>query len=107
LPRERNARQFLRVHSIASLLVKRFGVDGARKWLYSGVPEPWSLLLAGQIDRVESLARAKLFGQPGAHPSAVQPVMEEIDLPVRSADERPLRRASRRPTRGRLDSRDQ
>jgi hypothetical protein len=107
LPRGRNARQLLRVHSLASLLVKRFGVDGARKWLHSGTPTPWDLLLVGQVEEAERLAKERLFGQPGPRPGASNSITDEIDVPVRSANERPLQRASRRPTRGRLTSRDQ
>src|SRR5262249_6512508 len=35
VPRSGSMHQLMRVHAVASLLVKRFGVDGARRWLHS------------------------------------------------------------------------
>jgi hypothetical protein len=101
-PRAENVRQVERLYAITSLLVKRFGVKGARSWLHSGQHPLWDQLLAGDLTAVESAVRAQLFRQTSTRGSNELPLDEVyLDLPSLPQAAEP-RRARRQPTRGRL-----
>jgi hypothetical protein len=102
-PRATNARNIDRLHSLASLLVKRFGIKGAQSWLHNGPSRPWDYLIEGEIASVEDLARGALFGQNGRN-YAVSPTIGADDLPPAAAPGKSsLVRSSRRPKKGRLE----
>jgi hypothetical protein len=105
-PRADNVRQVERLYAVVSLLIKRFGVQGARSWLYSGEPPRWDQLLAGNLTAVEGAARSQLFHQNAITSSNELPLDEVyLDLPSQPHEQRPgLRRAKRKPTRGRLST---
>ncbi len=105
-PRVANARNIARIHALASLLVKRFGVKGAQSWLQSGPDRPWEYLIAGDIASVEDLLRSTLFGQRSRN-FAVRPTVGGEDLPpIVPPVKGSLVRSSRRPRRGRLKRHD-
>jgi hypothetical protein len=102
-PRAVNARNIDRLHSLASLLVKRFGIKGAQSWLHNGPSKPWDYLIDGDIASVEDLARTALFSQNGRN-YAASPTIGADDLPPAAAPGKTsLVRSSRRPRRGRLE----
>jgi hypothetical protein len=104
-PRGSKLRPLLRVHSLVSLLVKRFGVDGARRWLHSN-GDSWNRLLDGDIDGVEHDVRLALLGKPDASLRRLRSIVEEVEIDVSGHAARPLRRSSRSATKGRLVPRD-
>lgn len=102
-PHPDNARQVERLYAVISLLVKRFGVQGARSWIHSTEGQLWENLLAGNLARVEEVARSQLFHQKTALRSNELPLYEAyLDLPSQAQEQPAPRRAKRRPTRGRL-----
>jgi hypothetical protein len=104
--RASSARQLLRVHSLISLLTKRFGVRGAKGFLHSENSKLWEALLRGDIATVEERVHARLFGQPVPPDSDERTIGYEAEVlpPVRRGT--PVRRASRGSTRGRLSNSD-
>jgi hypothetical protein len=103
-PRAGNIRQVLRLYSLASVLVRRFGKDGARRWLHSDGQGAWQCLKRGDIDQAEELVRSKLFGQK-SHPSrGSRALSEEVDFSSGIGANAPIKRATRRPKRGRPGS---
>jgi hypothetical protein len=102
-PRAANARNINRLHALASLLVKRFGVKGAQSWIQNGPDRPWDYLIASDIASVEDLVRSTLFDQRGRN-YAVRPTIGGEDLPpIAAPSKASLVRSSRRPRRGRLE----
>jgi hypothetical protein len=103
-PRAENVRQVERLYALVSLLVKRFGVQGARSWLHSGEHPLWSQLLEGNLEAAERTARSQLFRQKSVVSSGELPLDEVyLDLPSLPPEQRPgPRRGRRQPTRGRL-----
>lgn len=96
-PRSGNVRQLTRAHSAVSLLVRRFGVEGARGWLHSDTAR-WDSLLHGDIEQTENYVRAALLGQVAPHSRTI---VDEVTVNVASPSERPIRRAARGVKRGR------
>jgi hypothetical protein len=103
-PRVVNNRNIYRIHALASLLVKRFGVAGAQSWLQTGPDRPWDFLIDGDVESVETLLRSTLFGQRDKNFASRTGIADEIDLPplAKPRAAAPLR-AKRRPRRGRLE----
>jgi len=105
-PRSTNMRHLMRVYSVVSLLVNRFGVDGARRWFHSDGSESWQNLLSGSVDTVERRARATLFRQPVRTGSVGHSISDDVDIPLPTDRGSRLERAKRSPKRGRLASGD-
>lgn len=102
IPRSASTRKIYRLHSIASLLIKRFGRQGARTWLQSGVPRPWESLLAGDLEGVEERIRSELFGQNTPNRSTDRALPDDVDWsPLSAQGQRQVSRARRSPKRGR------
>lgn len=103
-PRAGNVRQVLRLYSLASILVRRFGKEGARRWLHSDGQGAWESLKTGNMEHAEEIVRAKLFGQR-LHPSrGSHTLSEEVDFSQGIGANTPIKRATRRPKRGRPGS---
>lgn len=103
-PRANSVRQVMRLYSLAALLVRRFGKDGARRWLHSDGQNAWKSLKLGEIEQAEDVIRRRLFGQR-EHPSrSGRALSEEADFAQGIGANKPVKRAVRRPTRGRPGS---
>jgi len=103
-PRASNVRQVMRLYSLAALLVRRFGKEGARRWLHSDGLIAWESLRQGEIEQAEDVVRSKLFGQK-EHPSrGGRALSEEADFSKGIGGNAPVKRAARRPKRGRPGS---
>lgn len=106
-PRPNTLQRVQRLHALTSLLVKRFGVHGARKWLHSGDHPAWERLMAGDLSAVESDIRSRLFTQPAAQNKHNELQLDEVSLDLPAAgpgSTRVPRRAGRQPTRRRVGS---
>lgn len=106
-PRPSNSRPILRLHSVISLLVRRFGREGAQAWLHSGPQPVWELLNRGDLDSVERAVRGSIMAQP--EPLTPGPKVQEegyIDVPSGTSTARAPRKARRRPTKGRVSESD-
>jgi hypothetical protein len=100
-PRAGNVRQVLRLYSFVSLLVRRFGKEGARRWLHSDGQTAWDSLTRGDVEQAEDIARKQLFGLK-SHPSrGSRTLSEEADFSGGIGASAPMKRATRRPKRGR------
>ena len=53
-----------RLHALATALVRRLGLEGARGWLHAGDPSPASLLSDGRLSDVEQAIDRVLFPDP-------------------------------------------
>lgn len=106
-PRPSNSRPILRLHSVISLLVRRFGREGAQAWLHSG-PEPvWELLRHGDLDSVERAVRGSIMTQ--SEPLTPGPKVQDeayVDAPSGASTPRAPRKARRKPTKGRVSDSD-
>jgi len=104
-PSPNSVQQVQRLHALVSLLVKRFGVRGARAWLRSGEQPVWDRLTAGDLDSAEDNARQHLFRQEvsSARYNELPLDEEKLDVPaVATGSSRAPRRAARRPTKRRI-----
>jgi hypothetical protein len=100
-PRMSNSRQLLRVYSLASLLVRRFGAEGARRWWASDGQAAWAELMGGDLLQAEELVRAQLFGTRQTPSPSGRVLPDEVSLPITTSEGVGLRRAARSPKRGR------
>jgi hypothetical protein len=100
-PRMSNSRQLLRVYSLASLLVRRFGAEGARRWWASDGQAAWVQLMSGDLLQAEELVRAQLFGTRQSPSRSGRVLPDEVSLPITAGEGSGLRRATRSPKRGR------
>jgi hypothetical protein len=104
--RPSTVRKLWRVHALVHALISQLGQKQAVEWLRAGPESPLDLLLAGDLEAVESRAGRLLF-RPSAKPSD-QPDYapfrpeEDFDEQTEQPTTSPLRRSRRRPTRGRL-----
>lgn len=104
-PSPNSVQQVQRLHSLVSLLVKRYGVNGARTWLHTGEQPAWDFLLAGDLDSAEINMRQHLFRQRRSSVSYNELPLDEVkpDLPATATgSSRAPRRAARRPTKRRI-----
>jgi hypothetical protein len=101
-PRPNGIQRVQRLHAMVSLLVRRFGVHGARTWLHSGDQPRWNRLMAGDLAAVEDTIRSQLFIQPATNNRHNELPLDEgsLDLPAASPDSKRVpRRAGRQPSR--------
>jgi hypothetical protein len=101
-PRPNGVQRVQRLHAMISLLVRRFGIPGARTWLHSGDQPSWDQLMAGDLAAVEDEIRSRLFIQPVARNRHNELPLDEVslELPAADSDSRRIpRRAGRQPSR--------
>jgi hypothetical protein len=101
-PRPHGLQRVQRLHAMISLLVRRFGVNGARTWLHSGDQPSWARLMSGDLAGVEGEIRSRLFIQPVAGNRHNELPLDEVSLELPAADSnssRVPRRAGRQPSR--------
>ncbi len=98
-PRASNTRNISRLHALASLLVKRFGVKGAQSWLQAGPDRAWDYLIAGDIASVEERLRSKFFNQDGRNFAPTPTIGDEDDLPPLVMPQKAQTRRAKRPAR--------
>jgi len=99
-PRPGNERQLLRVFSVASILVRRFGQEGARRWLHSDGSDAWELLKDGELAEAEELVRSRLFGTRSYPARSGRSLPDETTFSGGVGSDVSIKRASRRPKRG-------
>jgi DNA-binding transcriptional regulator YiaG len=95
-PRPGSRRRILRLHSLAELLVKRLGADGARLWLETGHPTPMQQLMVQDLDSVENNFRSVFFRQPDLIPGAERRIGAQVDIEL-NGDSTAPRRSKRVP----------
>ncbi|WP_406730400.1 hypothetical protein [Streptomyces sp. NBC_01794] len=106
-PRPNNSRPILRLHAILSLLIQRFGQDGARAWLHSDAERTWEALSRGDLDSVEMAVRRSIMTQPEPLTTGRKLELDEqVDVPSGAVTSKAPRKASRRPTKGRVSNSD-
>lgn len=101
-PRPNNVQRIQRLHATISLLVRRFGVRGARTWLHSGDTPVWDLLMTGDMVAAENEIRSRLFIQPASQNKDNELPLGEVSLDIPAADAksaRAPRRSGRQPSR--------
>lgn len=101
-PRASTTRRMYEYHAVLSSLRRRLGPTEFHRWLFTGRPSPRELLLAGDLDRIESQVHGILFPR----------VETGVDLAWAPEDSRPeemitppapaIRPSSRRPRRAKL-----
>lgn len=100
VPRNSHRRQILRLYSLISLIMRRFGRDGGLRWFDADGALAWSYIRGGDLDSAEQVVREKLFSNyASARPGRV--IEDNVDYPLPSRGA-PLRRATRSSKRGRL-----
>jgi len=101
-PRPSSIRQVQRLHSVVSLLVRRFGVSGAQAWLRSNGEERWRRLLAGDLEWLEQEVRTGLLRQETRLYVSRQVPEDEEEVQLAAPASHAPRRSPRRSTKGRL-----
>ena len=100
-PRASTTRRIYEYHAVLSSLRRRVGASEFRRWLFTGHPSRRDLLLAGDLDRIESQVHRILFSR----------IDTGVDLAWAPEDSRPeetptpapaIRPSSRRPRRAKL-----
>lgn len=100
IPRATSVRSIQRLHSIAQLVVLRFGLDGAMRWLHAGNSKPYDRLMAADIDGLEDDLRSSLFRQPDLVPEEMNSIGRPDTIEL-TGEAKPPKRSSRTPRRSR------
>ncbi len=101
--RPSTVRRLWRAHALVHAVVKKLGVEDARRWFHSGAVSPLDLLLAGDLDAAEEAAHALLFRSDATEregPTDRFPFVPDADYNFRREPGAvPRARANRRPRR--------
>lgn len=98
-PRAATAQRIYEHYSTLDSLSRRLGIAGLRRWLYEGIPTRRDVLLAGNLERLESDIHAVLFHRAPAQRIDLAASPEDSAPMEEATSERPLRPSGRRPRR--------
>lgn len=106
-PRASNLHQVMRLHALVSLLVKRFGNNGATSWLQLANPERWDRLIHGDLVWVEREVRTELMRQHAPLTKSKEVTAEESYYEPSVQEDAPVpRRVLRKSVKRRLGESD-